>query len=61
MSVSRDTFYRYQKLVDMGVIDSLIDKTRRKANVKNRVDEAIEQAVVAFAKPLHDQNTDHSS
>ncbi len=49
MGVSRDTFYRYQELVETGGIDSLIDKTRRKANVKNRVDEATEQAVITSA------------
>lgn len=49
MGVSRDTFYRYQELVDTGGIDSLIDKSRRKANVKNRVDEATEQAVIDSA------------
>ncbi len=49
MGVSRDTFYRYQELVETGGIDALIDKTRRKANVKNRVDEATEQAVIASA------------
>ena len=49
MGVSRDTFYRYQELVETGGIDSLIDKSRRKANIKNRVDEATEQAVITFA------------
>lgn len=49
MGVSRDTFYRYQELVETGGIDALINKTRRKANVKNRVDEATEQAVIASA------------
>jgi len=49
MGVSRDTFYRYQELVETGGIDSLIDKSRRKANVKNRVDETTEQAVIASA------------
>jgi len=49
MGVSRDTFYRYQELVETGGIDSLIDKTRRKANIKNRVDETTEQAVIASA------------
>ncbi|MGX5173287.1 IS481 family transposase [Aliikangiella sp. IMCC44653] len=49
MDVSRDTFYRYQELVEEGGIDALIEKTRRKANPKNRVDEATEQAVVAYA------------
>ena len=49
MGVSRDTFYRYQELVETGGIDSLIDKSRRKPNVKNRVDMATEQAVIASA------------
>lgn len=49
MGVSRDTFYRYQELVKNGDIDSLIDKSRRTANVKNRVDEATEQAVITSA------------
>jgi hypothetical protein len=47
MGVSRDTFYRYQELVETGRIDSLIEKSRIKSNVKNRVDEATEQAVIA--------------
>lgn len=52
IGVSRDTFYRYQELVKTGGMDSLIDKTRRKANVKNRVDEANEQAVITSAVDL---------
>ena len=44
MGVSRDTFYRYQELVEEGGIDSLIDKSRRSPNLKNRVDEATEKA-----------------
>lgn len=49
MGVSRDTFYRYQELVKTGNVDSLINKSRRTPNLKNRVDDAIEQAVIAFA------------
>ena len=49
MGVSRDTFYRYQELVEDGGIDALIEKTRRTPNVKNSVDEATEQAVIAYA------------
>ena len=49
MGVSRDTFYRYQELVDNGGIDALIEKNRRTPNVKNRVDEETEQAVIAHA------------
>jgi len=58
MGVSRDTFYRYQELVETGGIDSLIDKSRRKSNVKNRVDEATEQAVIASAieQPAYGQH-----
>ena len=58
MGVSRDTFYRYQELVETGGIDSLIDKSRRKSNVKNRVDEAQEQAVIASAieQPAYGQH-----
>ena len=29
MGVSRDTFYRYQELVEDGGLDALIDKSRR--------------------------------
>ena len=58
MGVSRDTFYRYQELVEDGGIDNLINKTRRAPNTKNRVDEATEQAVAAYAieQPAHGQH-----
>ncbi len=46
MGVPRDTFYRYQELVDQGGLDALIENNRRKPNIKNRVDGATEQAVV---------------
>lgn len=49
MGVSRDTFYRYQELVKEGGLDSLIDKSRRTSNVKNRVDSDTEQAVIESA------------
>lgn len=49
MGVSRDTFYRYQELVQSGDIDALINKSRRVPNLKNRVDDAIEQVVIDFA------------
>ena len=57
MGVSRDTFYRYQELVDNGGIDALIEKNRRAPNVKNRVDEETEQAVITHAidQPAHGQ------
>lgn len=49
MGVSRDTFYRYQELVAEGGVEALIDKSRRAPNLKNRVDETIENAVKAYA------------
>ena len=45
MGVSRDTFYRYQELVE----DGGINKSRRTPATKNRVDETTEGAVVAYA------------
>ena len=58
MGVSRDTFYRYQELVSEGGIDALIDKSRRAPNLKNRVDETIEKAVIDYAieYPAHGQH-----
>jgi transposase InsO family protein len=57
MGVSRDTFYRYQELVEDGGIDALIDKSRRTPNLKNRVDETTEKAVTDYAieYPAHGQ------
>ncbi|WP_339725141.1 IS481 family transposase [uncultured Paraglaciecola sp.] len=49
MGVSRDTFYRYQELVEDGGIDSLISQSRRTPNLKNRVNEATEQSVIESA------------
>jgi transposase InsO family protein len=48
MGVSRDTFYRVKEAKESGGMEALLHKDRRRANVKNRVDEAIEQAVLAF-------------
>jgi transposase InsO family protein len=57
MGLSRDTFYRYQNAVEQGGIDALVDQNRRKPNIKNRVDEHTEVAVVAYAieQPAHGQ------
>ena len=49
MSFSRDTFYRYQAARDEGGVDALFEVNRRKPNLKNRVEEATETAVTAFA------------
>lgn len=58
MGFSRDTFYRYQELAQEGGVDALIDRSKRKPNVKNRVDEAIEKAVLDYAinQPAHGQH-----
>ena len=47
--MSRDTFYCYQQAVEQGGVEALINQTRWVLNIKNRVDEHIEQAVVKFA------------
>lgn len=49
MGFSRDTFYRYQAAVETGGVEALIDANRRKPNIKNRVEEATEAAILAFA------------
>lgn len=49
MGYSRDTFYRYRELVDEGGFDNLIEKTRKKANYKNRVEPELEKLVNDFA------------
>ena len=57
MGFSRDTFYRYQTARNAGSVEALFEASRRKPNLKNRVDEATEQAVVEFATafPAHGQ------
>jgi transposase len=57
MGISRDTFYRYEKAKEEGGIDALFEESRRKPNLKNRVDEATEAAVKAYAieQPAHGQ------
>jgi transposase InsO family protein len=49
MGVSRDTFYRVKEARETGGLEALLHKDRRRANLKNRVDEAVEQAILAFA------------
>lgn len=49
MGFSRDTFYRYQSAREAGGVEALLDANRRKPNLKNRVEEATENAVIAFA------------
>ncbi len=49
MGLSRDTFYRYRDAVEEGGVEALLEKPRRGPNLKNRVDEATENAVVDYA------------
>jgi len=49
MGLSRDTFYRYKSAVEEGGVAALLERTRRKPNLANRVDDATEQAVIASA------------
>jgi len=55
MGLSRDTFYRYKSAVESGGVDTLIDKNRRKPNLKNRTDPVIESSVLSYAieQPAH--------
>lgn len=58
MGVSRDTFYRYQELVQSDGLEGLINRERRVPNLKNRVDEVTEQTVISYAIdfPAHGQH-----
>lgn len=49
MGFSRDTFYRYKSAVEAGGVEALIEANRKKPNPKNRVDQATEDAVLAFS------------
>lgn len=49
MGYSRDAFYRYKTAVEEGGVEALIERTRRKPNMANRVDEVTEQAVINYA------------
>lgn len=49
MGLSRDTFYRYKDAVESGGVEALFERSRRKPNLANRVDEATEKAVKLYA------------
>lgn len=49
MGFSRDTFYRYQKAVDEGGVENLVNRSKSTPNLKNRVSAEIEKEVIAIA------------
>jgi transposase InsO family protein len=49
MGLSRDTFYRYKAAMEEGGMDALLDKNRRVPNIKNRVEQCIEDRVCEMA------------
>lgn len=57
MGYSRDTFYRYKEAVEEGGVEALLEKSRRKPNLRNRVDPVVEDAVLKHAinEPAHGQ------
>ena len=57
MSFSRDTFYRYKIAFKQGGVEALLDTYRKKPNMRNRIDEVIEEEIfrLSFEYPAYDQ------
>lgn len=49
MGFSHDTFYRYQHAKEEGGVEALFEANRRKPNIRNRVEQHIEDAVCKMA------------
>lgn len=49
LGYSRDTFYRYKDLFSEGGEEALREMSRKKPNIKNRIEAHIEERVVSFA------------
>jgi len=50
MNVSRDTYYRIKKAYEDGGAEALASKYRRAPNLKNRVSDEIEEAVLELSR-----------
>ena len=50
MGVSRKTYYQIKKAFDEGGVEALAGKSRRVPNLKNRVSEHIEQALLKLSR-----------
>ena len=57
MGFSRDIYYCYKSAVDDGGVEAFVNQSRRTPNLKNRVDPAVEQAVLDYTiqKPAQGQ------
>ena len=51
MGLSRNRFYRYRDAVEEGGVEALLERTRRVANPKNRVDLETEETVACSCRP----------